>query len=344
MTIQPTVPPQLPLQNLSLKRLSPLIEKAHHTLKLFDEVISLVKNPEIIFSLLTTEEALSSLESQKATPSLEGLLYARALKQPRFNKILDYKKELETLSHHIPKIDLSSAYLCKVHRTVQKEGIQEELGQFRTRQNWIGEEGCSIEKAYFYPPSPDRVSKEMHLLKKYLSYKQDDPLIQLAIYFAELLIIHPFMNGNGKVARAIIPVFLYKKKLTSAPLFYLSSYFKKHRLEYFDKLFSISFEKKWIEWIHFFLKGIIEEGSKNIARAKNLLRLHEQFEAVLGSTKQAKVLTQAFFISPILDIRTLSSRKETAQLLQKLQKAGLIIPYKKIKPVMALAGLSKIVR
>lgn len=138
MTITPTLPNQLPLQNLSLDRLSPLLKKAHLVLKLFDEVISRVEHPEVIFSLLTTQEALASFESKSKAPSLERFLYDKALEQPHFTKLLDYETELKGITYNIPKTTISSSFLRKIHRKIQKEGIPEEIGHFRTRQNWIG--------------------------------------------------------------------------------------------------------------------------------------------------------------------------------------------------------------
>ena len=100
----------------------------------------------------------------------------------------------------------------------------------------------------------------MRKLNAYVNKKEKDPLVQLAIYFAQLLIIHPFMDGNGRLARSLVPIFLYKKGLISTPRFYLSAYFKRHRLEYFKRLYMISKKKDWEGWIRFFLQGIIEEG------------------------------------------------------------------------------------
>lgn len=102
----------------------------------------------------------------------------------------------------------------------------------------------------------------MENLLQYMRKQEADPLVQLAIAFAQLLIIHPFMDGNGRVGRVMIPLFTYKKGVTSKPILHLSRYFKKHRLAYFEKLFAITTNKMWEEWIRFFLKGVIVESER----------------------------------------------------------------------------------
>ena len=107
-----------------------------------------------------------------------------------------------------------------MHRILKKE----QNGKFRKRQNWIGPKGCTQKEAYFLPPLYTKVPQAMKELQLYGNKQEKDPLVQLAIYFAQLLIIHPFMDANGRLARCVIPLFLYKKKIIPAPRFYLSAY------------------------------------------------------------------------------------------------------------------------
>lgn len=145
-----------------------------------------------------------------------------------------------------------------------------ESGCVRTHQNWIGPTGCRMEEAFCYPPAHRYVLPYLKKLERYAESKDGDPLVQTAIAFAQFLVIHPFMDGNGRVARLLIPLLLYKKGLTSKPLFYMSAYFQKHRKEYFDRLLALSKEHDWEGWVVFFLKGVIDQGKllcKKIPRA-----------------------------------------------------------------------------
>lgn len=153
--------------------------------------------------------------------------------------------------------------LRKMHRTIMKGSLPSgDIGRFRQRQNWIGPKGGSIEEAFFLPPRFEIVPEYMENLKSYINSKEKDSLVQIAIFFAQLLIVHPFMDGNGRLARALVPWLLCKKGLTSAPHFSLDNYFKKHRMKYFEKLNRISENNDWEGWIRFFLEGIIEERAR----------------------------------------------------------------------------------
>ncbi|MGE5195928.1 MAG: Fic family protein, partial [Anaerolineae bacterium] len=183
-------------------------------------------------------------------------------------------------------------------------------------------------------------------LKKYLHYKEKDPLVQLAIFFAQLLIIHPFMDGNGRVARALIPFFLYKKNIVSTPLFYLSAYFKRYRLQYFEKLFSISSKNEWEEWIRFFLKGVIHEGEESIQKAKAILsgycRIDETLKG-MGDPISVNKFIDALFENPISTTERWAEKAKmkpsfVLTALEKLQKKDLIVPYK-VQPLLAVKHL-----
>ncbi len=147
---------------------------------------------------------------------------------------------------------LSIPFLCTLHRLVKVDGPRQDAGHIRTRQNWIGPEGRPQEEAYFFPPKPSDVKPALHVLLKYLR-QEGDPLLQLAIGMAQFLIIHPFMDGNGRVARLLIPYYLMRRNL---PPLYLSAYFKSTRLQYLKKLYDISAEGNMDGWIAYFLKGI----------------------------------------------------------------------------------------
>lgn len=150
---------------------------------------------------------------------------------------------------------LTFSLLLKMHKKIIQDS--KEAGKFRKKQNWIGPEGCSQEEGYFFPPSHKSVPKHMKNLKHYINSSAKDPLVQLAIFFAQLLIIHPFTDGNGRLARALVPVILFNKGVIARKKFDMTGYFKKHRLKYFEKLFQISEADDWEEWIRFFLEGII---------------------------------------------------------------------------------------
>lgn len=230
--MKPCHVPKLPLSSLNWELFIDVLGKAHATIARFCLLLDRSAYP-----FLQAQEIKAQLPKERAS----------------------YKKLLTFSFKAIRHQELSSTFLCTMHQFLKE-------GEFRKRQNWIGPKGCTKEEAYFLPPPYKKIPKAMENLKKYESRKEKDPLVHLAIYFAQLLIIHPFMDANGRLARAVVPLFLYKKGLTPMPYFYLSAYFRRRRLEYFEKLYLISKTKDWESWIRFFLEGIIEEGERIIRR------------------------------------------------------------------------------
>lgn len=252
MEFKTSIPRSLPFHTLNWESCVDLLGKAHATLARFDEIFHTLKNPKTVLDALTEEEALNSLRLPCT--------------MRRNQQVIDYQKGIQESFKKIRSHSFSFQLMNQIHYSLMKntKKLPKDIGQFRNRQNWIGLEGCKIEEAYFYPPDVRILSHCLKNWKKYFHYKEKDPLVQLAIFFAQLLVIHPYMDGNGRVARTLIPLFLYQKKLTRSPIFYLSGYFRKHRLKYFEKLYAIREKNEWEEWIRFFLKGVIEEGENHI--------------------------------------------------------------------------------
>lgn len=189
-----------------------------------------------------TPKALKLLEREEVLATLH--LSANPGKQRMIRDALALLQESPDLSIH---------FFCRLHAHVKRDGpVARDIGRLRSRQNWIGPEGGSREDAYFFPPKPRDVKPALHRLIQYLKQK-DDPLLQLAIGVAQFLIIHPFMDGNGRVARLLIPYYLMRRGL---PPLYLSKYFEETRLEYLKNLYGISAEGDWDSWIEYFLRAI----------------------------------------------------------------------------------------
>ncbi len=335
MKITPCRPKKLPLRFLDWKQFVDVLGKAHRILAQYEGVIKSVEHPKRLFALLSIQEALASLEAEPNASSVEDVLSKEKFSLQ--TAVFSYQKALAFVQHYPQERPISCAFLCRLHRIIKKGAA--ESGKIRKRQNWIGPEGKGMSYAYFLPPSVSHIPNSLGNLKKYVSYPEKDVLVQLAIFFAQLLIIHPFMDGNGRLARVLVPFFLYKKKLLSSPLFYLSLYFKKHRLEYFERLFAITKENDWEGWIRFFLKGIIEEGRSLIDTA---LKIRSHFQQLLKeiklSDKERKYL-EYLFSSPIMKKERWEILKRLCKKLEILEEKGWVFTHKKY---MMLSFLHKI--
>lgn len=326
MKIQTCVPQKLPLRKLQWNKLAALSCKAHRILGNFDALLRQVDQPEKVFAALTDLEAIASVHSQKVSATLKEIVLCEALGiesvdqcDPRIDLLLNYKRALQKAALKMRKKTLTFPLMKEIHKTLKKGGSKKaEIGKFRKLQNWIGPEGCGIEKAYFYPPKAALLPASMKNLKDYFFYKEQDPLVQLAIFFAQLLIIHPFMDGNGRVARVLIPLFLYKKKMITSPIFYMSAYFKKHRLTYFKKLNQITAKEDWEGWIRFFLEGIIVCGKESCERAEKILQLYQEIEKDLSQFKNPKRLINRLFASPIIALNALGNDAKTKKMIKRL--------------------------
>lgn len=231
------IPHSLPIKNLKWEKLVSVIGEARESLGRFDEKL---KN--------TPSNQIKKLQKQECKSSLKG---------QNDQKIAFVEEGLQFAIGWAEKKPLNLKLLCRIHAIVKQDALDpKEIGRLRQKQNWIGPHERPMEEGYFYPPKPEIILKSMQNLFQYLRKKEKDPLVQLAIFFAQLLIIHPFMDGNGRAARIFIPVWLWKKGLISKPALFLSAYFEKDRVQYFRKLFYISENEAWEDWIEYFLKGV----------------------------------------------------------------------------------------
>jgi Fic family protein len=259
--IIPFRPRAFPPRGLNKKILAKPLQRASRLLEKYRAALEAAPPSKRLFSRLAYLEAIASLASQS---------------HPKQMMVAHYKEALLWACKR--KTPWSKKFLCTIHRKAKSSTKSKgDLGVYRNRQNWIGSEGCKIEEAYFYPPDKTKVEGLMRKLLAYAKKKQKEPLLQLALLVAQFLIIHPFMDGNGRIARILVPAFLYQKKLIPMPLLFLSRYLLRHRIAYFQHLFNNTANHKWEPWILFFLKGLIVEMNKDLGRIapevrKNLAR------------------------------------------------------------------------
>lgn len=325
-------PNRLPIRLRSKSQFQKSTKKAKEVIDQFDAVLTKHPIAKELCTVLSLQEAIDSLDSQHIKANVEDILIDRVLSKIDTERkpILDYLKAFSYASKQIVKHPLSHPFFYAVHRSIK--GLPKNEHRYRRLQNWIGPEGGPAEKAYFFPPAPATVSSYMSNLIKYWNKEKKEPLVQLAIIFAQLLIIHPFMDGNGRIARLLVPLFLYQKGEISEPLFFLSRYFKRHRLAYFQNLFSITSENRWDLWIQFFLKGIHEQGIKDLKNLKRIIALYTPLHNQLSlewSPKKVKQVLLFLFQQPIFSQEICrphfgSTQKEIEQTITDLRKKKIL--------------------
>ncbi|MBV1928601.1 MAG: Fic family protein, partial [Gammaproteobacteria bacterium] len=227
---------------------------------------------------------------------------------------------------------------CELHKILldSVRGQSKAPGQFRIDQNWIGKAGCSIEQASFVPPAPLQLPNFLQAWEAYMDFDDSDFLLQAAVVHAQFELLHPFKDGNGRIGRILIPLFLYQKKALSEPMFYLSEYLEANRDEYYQGLKGISEQGDWNTWIAFFLKAISVQAKQNSLRVRAIMALYEEMKITIQDithSQYAVHLLDALFNKPIFKTSDLVKQlkqtygiheKTTPGLLRQLKEAGIL--------------------
>jgi len=338
--MKPYVPQPLPLSSLNWESLVRLIGKANADLARYDGILQGVVNPTVLLSPLTTQEAVLSSRIEGTVATLEEVLEFEAEPEQRPSKyediheIINYRRALNVAVEELNKRPISLNMIKKIH-SVLLEGVRGQdkgRGRFRKTQNWIGKPGSPIEKATFVPPEPQELMKYLDIWEKYVHHDEEDRLVQLAIIHAQFEMIHPFSDGNGRVGRILVPLFLFEKRLLSSPMFYISAYLETNRQAYYAGLQSISRDGDWDGWIRFFLTTIIEQAAANSAKAKAVLALYESMKSDIHEMTRSQFTVHTLdtiFDRPIFTTsdfvkRSKIPRASAMRILGQLQKGGIL--------------------
>ncbi len=303
---------------IDLGKLLPLVGESRAELAHYNALISVVKNPEILFSPLATQEAVLSSKIEGTNVTMSEVLEFEAgakkdIGQPKRNdaaEVINYRKALLFASKSMLEGRPLSLHLLRETHALLLEGVRGQYnkpGEFRESQNWIGRPGSKIEDASFVPIPQEHLQSGLENWISYMnSTTEPDPLIQLALLHFEFEALHCFQDGNGRLGRMLIPLFLYSREVLCSPSFYISGYLEKRRDEYLDRLGAVSSEGAWTEWCIFFLKGIIEQARENRYKVKAIINLNEKLNNEVPVATNSKYAIQAInfiFSRPIFSAR-----------------------------------------
>ncbi len=309
--MKPYNPDILPIKDLDFAQLITTVGEANAALAEYNGLLQGIVNPVIMLSPFTNQEAVLSSKIEGTQATVEEVLEKEAggefdeRKNSDIQEILNYRKALMISQNYLEDgRPLSLSLILQVHQILMNSvrGQNKTPGQFRNDQNWIGRPGCTFDEASFVPPSPLQLQDHLEAWQEYLSVKDFDILAQTAVVHAQFELLHPFKDGNGRIGRLLIPLFLFAKKRLSSPMFYLSSYLEANREEYYARLTGISARGEWTEWILFFLKGIAKQAKVNVGRLHEILALYEKTKdqvRELTHSQHTVQLVDALFDKPI---------------------------------------------
>lgn len=288
---------KFPPRELDWQRLIPLIGPANVALGRYDALLSAIPNASVLLSPLTTREAVlsSRIEGTQATMG-EVLEYEAGVdtvtpeKSDDIQEILNYRRAMREAVELMEGLPICGRLIRKLHSTLLSgvRGDDKARGRYRPIQNYIGAHGSPIEEARFVPVAPELVKDGMSGWEKYLHGDTPDRLIQLGIAHAEFESLHPFLDGNGRLGRMMIPLFLFESRLLHAPTFYLSEYLEANRQEYYDRLLAVSRDDDWTGWSEFFLTAMTRQASENEAKARRILELYDAKKTWMVATTHSQ--------------------------------------------------------
>lgn len=276
---------KFPPSSLDLERLLPLIGPASSAVARYDGVLSAIPNASILLSPLTTQEAVlsSKIEGTQATMGevLEfeaegGRKKVPEEKREDIQEVLNYRRAMRHAEKRMQELPLCQRVIKELHR-ILLDGVRGQgkaPGEYRRIPNWIGPQGCTIEEARFVPISAGELDNAMGTWDRYINSDAPDRLIQLAILHAEFEALHPFLDGNGRLGRMCIPLFMHQVGLIQRPMFYISAYFEANRDEYYDRLLAVSKNDDWTGWCAFFLDAVRNQAEQNLEKATEILDLY----------------------------------------------------------------------
>jgi Fic family protein len=310
----PPVPP-LELSNELLKQ----HEQAMQSLARLDGLGYLLPNIDLFITMYIKKEALLSSQIEGTQASLEDLLeYENGVSIDNVNdvkEVVNYVKAIKYGIERLETLPMSTRLIKELHAILldNTRGQHKTPGEFKRSQNWIGAGNATLKTAAFVPPSPEDAYAAMSDLENYIHSDSIYPLlIDCALVHYQFETIHPFLDGNGRVGRLLITLYLFWKGVIEKPILYPSYYLKQHRQEYYDRLMTVRQTGNYEQWVLFFLKSITEASSAAINDTKSILALRKDDQALLWEKKisspLATMLLDALFSTPIIAVKDIEQR------------------------------------
>lgn len=325
-----------------------LLEKAAIKLGELNSYAKLVPSIDLFIQLHVTKEAVISSRIEGTQTRIdEALLHETDVSPERrddWREVQNYIKALNKAIKELERLPISSRLIRQTHKILLSSvrGAHKQPGEFRTSQNWIG--GTSPADAKFVPPHHQCIEELMSDLENFIHNDEANvpALIRIAIAHYQFETIHPFLDGNGRIGRLLITLFLVDQKILTKPLLYLSTYFEANKGLYYDNLTSVRTHDDMTQWIKYFLVGVTETAQQTSDTLQKVLSLKEKFEIKIHNTfgrksKSAVTLLNHLFKHPIVDVR------EAEQVTKLSYKAAnnLVNDFIKVKMLKETTGQSR---
>ena len=327
---------QLQVDNMEILQ---LLSQADRELGRLDMYSKYIPNIELFISMHVLKEATQSSKIEGTQTNMdEALLEKEDLpfdKRDDWEEVHNYIKAMEWAIEQLDKLPFSSRLIRETHRVLLQgvRGEKKQPGEFRISQNWIG--GATINDAVFIPPVQSSVPELMSDIEKFIHNEgiHIPELLKIGLVHYQFETIHPFLDGNGRVGRLIIPLYLVSKGILKKPVLYLSDFFEKNRKLYYDNLTIVREKNDLGQWYKFFLVGVIETAKNGILTFDNILQLQKQIDIdiqSLGSrAMKAKKVIDYLYKRPMITADKVSeiasiSMPSSYKLISDLEKLNVL--------------------
>ncbi len=315
-----------------------LLVDANKQLVKLDTASQLISNADLFISMYVRKEALISSQIEGTQCTLDDVLdpEVEANANLDVSEVINYVKATQYALKRLERLPLCCRLIREIHEVLMENvrGQDKTPGGFRHSQNWIGPANCSLKDARYIPPNVEDMQNAMSDLEKFINENVDyDPLIRVALIHYQFETIHPFLDGNGRIGRLLILLYLMEQGLLAKPVIYISYFLKKNQIEYYDRISEVRRNGNFEQWIRFFLEAVSKAASDSLEAIRQLSALHDTNIEKLPKTARSKDNLRAVFDYieqyPIIDIKRTAkeldiSYNTVATAVKKLVELGIL--------------------
>lgn len=320
-----------------------LVSDADRALGRLDGSVHTLPNPDLFVSMYVRKEAVMSSQIEGTQSTIDDLLAKEAA--PRayggpadVEEVTGYVRAMNHGLARLADIPVSVRLVREIHAELYGDVRAPHItpGELRRTQNWIGPPGCSLTDATFVPPPADEVQPALADLERFIHADDAMPLlVKVGLVHAQFEMIHPFLDGNGRVGRMLITLLLCERGALVKPVLYLSAYLKRHQLRYYERLQAVQEEGDFEGWIEFLVRGIIETSTDATETARRILDLREQHRDEIAqqmgrAAGNGHRVLEYLFEHPIVSVKNVRELLETTnaganQIVNRLTELGLLV-------------------
>ena len=336
-SFKPSPLPPNPELNINSDLIKKLVE-ANRDLVRLDTAAKLIPNVELFISMYVRKEALISSQIEGTQCTLDDILDPEIDKTANLDvgDVINYVRACTYAIGRLEKMPLCNRFLREIHHELLAgvRGQDKNPGEFRRSQNWIGAANCTLNEARYIPPNVEDMNAALSDLERYMNEGDDyDPLVRIALIHYQFETIHPFLDGNGRVGRLMILLYLMENGYISKPIIYISYFLKMNQIEYYDRISEVRRSGNYEQWVGFFLEAVSAAARDSLATVEKLSALHENNVRRLPVTtrKNDNVRRVFDYIEqyPIIDIKRTAnelgiSYNTAATAVEKLVQAGIL--------------------